>query len=199
GEQYIVIALDESDFLGAILKNLLDARTQGGPTGIFVVDLDLVVLQNLHDNGLVLEVLVLLLVRIRLRYQRVHALRSQRGNHHENNQQHQQNVDQRDDVHFRHRAALAIPNAHSHCTSPVGLPLTSSSRPVSRAVWEAARPSITSKRNDRKQPITGLVSRRLIRNRRSRGLALVLFGQKAQLIHTGGTDFIDDRDNIAVL
>ena len=36
-------------------------------------------------------------------------------------EQHQQNIDERNDVHFRHRTALIFSNRHSHCESPVSL------------------------------------------------------------------------------
>src|SRR6267142_2549813 len=57
-EHYIVIAFDESDFLGALLENLFHARTKSFPRDVFVVDLHLAVGEYLHDNGLVLEFLV---------------------------------------------------------------------------------------------------------------------------------------------
>src|SRR5256885_7301209 len=43
----------------------LDARTQGVPIGIFVVDFELATVIDLDDDGLVLEFLVLLLIRDR--------------------------------------------------------------------------------------------------------------------------------------
>src|SRR4029077_10315255 len=39
GKQYIVIAFDESDFLGAVLEDLFDAWSQAIPSRVFVVDL----------------------------------------------------------------------------------------------------------------------------------------------------------------
>src|SRR6202030_4746283 len=105
-KQYIAIAFNESDFLRALLKDLLEPRADGIPGGVFVIDLDLAVGQDLHHDGLVLQLLILLLIRIGLRNQGVQALGGQRRDDHENNQQYEQNVDQRNDIHFRHRTAL---------------------------------------------------------------------------------------------
>src|SRR5713226_7932808 len=82
-EQYIVVAFDESDFLGALLEDLLHARAKTLPGGVFVVDLEFAIVGNLDDHGLVLELDVLLLVRRRLRDERVQALRRERGDDHE--------------------------------------------------------------------------------------------------------------------
>src|ERR1700687_2574254 len=62
-EQYIVVAFDESNFLGALLEDGLHARTETVPSGVFVVDLEVAVL--------VFKLDVLLLVRRRLRDERV--------------------------------------------------------------------------------------------------------------------------------
>src|ERR1700682_37722 len=113
-KQYIAIAFNESDFLRAVLENLLEARADSIPGGVFVIDLDLAVGQYLHDDSLVLQLLILLLIGIGLRHQGVQTLGGQRCDDHENNQQHEQNVDQRNDVHLRHRTALAFTYLHSH-------------------------------------------------------------------------------------
>src|SRR5260370_10500148 len=120
-EHYIVVAFDESDFLSALLEDLLDARAEGIPVGIFVVDFKLATVIDLDDDGLVLEFLVLLLVRRGLRNERVQALRNERGDDHENDDQHQQNVDQRDDIGRRHRSAGFSSYIHPHSESPMGL------------------------------------------------------------------------------
>src|SRR5713226_5862791 len=59
-EQYIVVAFDESDFLGALLEDLLLARAKTIPGGVLVVDLEFVIVGNLDDHGIVLELEVLL-------------------------------------------------------------------------------------------------------------------------------------------
>src|SRR5713226_8413557 len=118
-KQHRVVALDESDLFRAVFKDFFDARTQALPSGIFIVDLDLAVFVDLHDYRLVRQSLILLLVRIGLRHKSVHAFGRQRCDDHENDQQHQQNIDQRNDVHFRHRTTLIFTNAHAHCRSPV--------------------------------------------------------------------------------
>src|SRR6266404_3916750 len=119
-EEHFVVALNKGDLFRALLENLLHARTQAIPAGIFVVDLDLAVFGDLHHHGLVVNLLLLLLIRIGLRNQSVHALGRQRRDHHENNQKHQQNIDQRNDVHFRYRTATTVTYAHPHSESPVG-------------------------------------------------------------------------------
>src|SRR5258707_2961519 len=70
-EHYIVVAFDESDFLGALLEDLFDARAKGVPVGIFVVDFELATVVDLDDDGLVLKFNVLLLVRRGLRNERI--------------------------------------------------------------------------------------------------------------------------------
>src|SRR5262249_54288652 len=97
-EERFVVALDESDLLGALFKDLLDARTKLIPTGIFLVNFHLAVLAYLHDDGFVFKLDVLLLIGIRLRHKRIEALRNQRRNHHENDDQHEQNIDQRNHI-----------------------------------------------------------------------------------------------------
>src|SRR6266404_4052069 len=113
-KQHIAIAFDKGDFLGAVLENLFDARPEIVPGGIFVIDFHLAVGQHLDHYGFVLEFLVLLLIGIRLRHQRIETLRRERSDHHENDQKHEQDVDERDDVHFRHRTALTFTYLHSH-------------------------------------------------------------------------------------
>src|SRR5438445_11467921 len=87
---------------------------------MFIVDFNFAVYGDLNNDRLILKVLILLLIRIGLRNQCVEALGSQRRDHHKNDQKNQQNVDQRNDVHFRHRTALTFTYLHSHCESPVG-------------------------------------------------------------------------------
>src|SRR6266850_460811 len=123
-EHYIVVAFDKSDFLGALLEDLLHARAETFPGGVFIVDLELAVLLHLHDDGLVLEFHVLLLVRRGLRNERVQALRRKRRNNHENDDQHEQNIDERHHIGRRHRSALFSSNIHPHSESPSGLCLS---------------------------------------------------------------------------
>src|SRR5580704_13532614 len=112
-EQYIVVALDESNFLGALFEDRFETRTEAIPGRVFVVDLQLVIDEHLDHHGLVLQLHILLLVRIGLRHKSVQPVRSERSDDHENNEQHEQNVDERNDVHFRHRTALIVSNRHS--------------------------------------------------------------------------------------
>src|SRR5438034_8581280 len=120
-EQYIVVALDESDFLGAFLEDFFHARTKAIPSGVFLVDPELAIFGNLDDHGFILELDVLLLVRRGLRNKGVQALWRERGDDHENNDQHEQNVDQRYNIGRRERSSLFSSNIHPHSESPVGL------------------------------------------------------------------------------
>src|SRR5258708_13660666 len=74
-EQYIVVAFDESNFLGALLEDLLHARPDTIPSGVFILDLEFAVVGTLNDHGLVLEFDVLLLLLRWLRNYRLLALR----------------------------------------------------------------------------------------------------------------------------
>src|ERR1700675_1579525 len=78
-EQYIVVAFDESNFLGALLEDSFHARTEAVPSGVFVIDLEFSVHVHLDDDSLVFKLDVLLLVRRRLRDERVQSLRRERG------------------------------------------------------------------------------------------------------------------------
>src|SRR6266478_5261642 len=120
-EHYIVLAFDKSNFLGALLEDLLHARTKTIPSGVFVVDLKLAVHVHLDDHGFVLKFDVLLLVRRGLRNERIQALGNKRRDDHENNDQHKQNVDQRDHVGRGHGSARFSSYIHPHSESPVGL------------------------------------------------------------------------------
>src|SRR6267143_1798033 len=120
-EHYIVVAFDKSNFLSALLEDLLDARAETFPGGVFVVDLELAVLLHLDNDGLILKFHVLLLVRRGLRNERVQALRRERRNNHENDDQHEQNINEWHHIGRRHRSALFSSNVHPHSESPSGL------------------------------------------------------------------------------
>src|SRR5579883_338418 len=113
-EHHVVIALDEGHLFGAIFENLLDARAELIPIGVFVVDLELVVLIDLDDNGFVFELLVLFLVLVGLRHERIEPLGNQGSDHHENDDENEQNIDQRHDVRRRERTGVTA-NIHPHC------------------------------------------------------------------------------------
>src|SRR5438128_11053657 len=112
-EERFVVALDERDFLRTFLEDLLDARTQLIPTGIFLIDLDLAVFRNLDNDSLIFQLDVLLLIGIRLRHEGIETLRDKRRDHHENDDQHQKNINQRYYVGRCERAAL-LSNFHPH-------------------------------------------------------------------------------------
>src|SRR5579862_1614379 len=113
-EQNVVIALNESHLLGAVLEHLFNARPETIPSGVLVIDLDFAVLHDLHDHGLVFKLLVLLLVRRRLRHQRIQPLGRQGRDHHENNNKHQKNVDQWHNIRRRQCSRTAT-YIHPHC------------------------------------------------------------------------------------
>src|SRR5580698_2407109 len=105
---------------------------------------------------------------------------------------------------------LLSPTLMPMATSPVSLLRFELCRPVSRAVWESARPLKHQQTNENKlqlhntdsiqRPNSGLVSGWIPRRRRwrFRSALLVLFREQADLIHTGGADFVDNRNDIAV-
>jgi gamma-glutamyltranspeptidase/glutathione hydrolase len=74
-----------------------------------------------HDGAVVGSDL-LLLVLGRLRHQRVQPLRRQRGDDHEDDQQHQQHVDQGGDVHVGVRSAARSSHTHCHGEFPLYFP-----------------------------------------------------------------------------
>src|SRR5579859_3811453 len=97
-EHRFVIAFYESDFFGAFLEDLLDARAELVKTGIFLIDLDLALFADLDDNGFVFEILILLLIGIRLRHKGIETLGNQGRDDHENDDQHEKNINQRNYV-----------------------------------------------------------------------------------------------------
>src|SRR5438105_8061811 len=119
-EHYIVIAFDESDFLGALLEDFFHARTETIPGGVLLVDLELAIVGDLDDHGFVFKLDVLLLVRRGLWNERVQALRNDRRNDHENNNQNKKDIDQRHHIGRRERSSAFSSNIHPHSESPVG-------------------------------------------------------------------------------
>src|SRR2546429_7208195 len=111
-EHYIVIAFDESDFLGALLEDFFHARTEAIPGGVFLVDLELAIVGDLDDHGFIFELDVLLLVRRGLWNERAQALRNDRRNNHENNNKNQKDIDQRHHIGQRERSSAFPSNIH---------------------------------------------------------------------------------------
>src|SRR6266436_1484717 len=65
-----VIAFDESYFFSSQLENIVQARSQGIPGSVVFVDFQMIVIEDLNDDGLRLDILLLLLIgRRRLGYQ----------------------------------------------------------------------------------------------------------------------------------
>ena len=96
----IVIAFDEGNFFGSQLEDIVQAGAQRVPVSIVFIDFQHIVVQDLDDDRLRLDILLILRIRRRrLRHQRIQPLRRQRCDHHENDEQHQENIDQRNNVH----------------------------------------------------------------------------------------------------
>src|SRR6267154_5848832 len=94
-EHGFVVALNEGDFLCAFLEDLLDARAKLLPIGVILVNFHLAVLADLDDDGFIFQLHILLLIGIRLRHKGIEALGNQRCDHHENDDQHEKNINQR--------------------------------------------------------------------------------------------------------
>src|SRR5216684_350632 len=103
-EHGFVVAFHKGDFLGAFLEDLLDARAKLIPIGVILVNFHLAVLANLDDDGFILQLHILLLIGIRLRHKGIETLGHKRRDDHENNDQHEKNINQRNYVWRRERA-----------------------------------------------------------------------------------------------
>src|SRR6266487_1020163 len=217
-EQYIVVAFDESNFLGALLEDLFHAGPQTFPGGVFIIDLELSVVGDLDDDSLVFQFDVLLLVGRGLRDERIQALGRERRDDHENDDQHKQNVDQRHDIRGRHRPMAGFSNFHPHCESPVGLGQSASAGHetapgrIRRGSYSGDRKAVNQISISKRMAQTTLLLetrsnagqqalRSSIRGRRRRSCLsfLVPLGEQTELIDTGGANLVDDGDNIAIL
>src|SRR5271163_148245 len=123
GKGHVVVALHEHYLLGARFENIFQAALQGFPGGLVLINLESrriagAVVNQLHHNGAIrCWRWLFLILRRRLRHQGVQTLGRQRRDHHENDQQHQQNVNQRRDVHVRVLAPFGA-RCHTHNRSP---------------------------------------------------------------------------------
>src|SRR6266700_3537155 len=215
-EQYIVVAFDESNFLGALLEDLFHAGPQTFPGGVFIIDLELSVVGDLDDDSLVFQFDVLLLVGRALRDERVQALGRERRDDHENDDQHKQNVDQRHDIRGRHRPMAGFSNFHPHWESPVGLGQSASAGHetapggIRRGSYSGDREAVNQISKRMAQTTSFLETRSnagqqalpsSIRRRRRRSCLsfLVPLGEQTELIDTGGANLVDDGDNVAIL
>src|SRR5712692_8387454 len=120
GEQYRPFALYEGNFFRSLFKDTVQPRAQGVPRVLFLVDPQLAAGTDLHHDRLWRGPLGRHYVPRGLRDHGVEAPLRQRRNHHEDDDQHQQDINQRHDVHVRHRAALpsAYVQAHWGYSSP---------------------------------------------------------------------------------
>src|SRR5271157_3914546 len=124
GEGHIVIALHEHDLLGAGFENVFQAALQRFPRGLVLIDFESrriasAVIDQLHHDGAIRRGRrSLLILRRRLGHQGFQTLGRQRRDYHENDQQHQQHVDQRRDVHVRVLATFGT-DCHTHNRSPL--------------------------------------------------------------------------------
>src|SRR5712692_1253150 len=113
-ERHFLVALDKRYALGAGLEDLGEPRFKCIPGGGLLIDLQRTVLGHLHHHQLAADVRGwLFLVRRWLGHERVQSLGRQGRNHHEDDQQDEQDVNQRHNIHFRY-GALAGANLHSH-------------------------------------------------------------------------------------
>src|SRR5271157_2504535 len=96
------ISLDEHHFFRASLEDVVQLAFKVIQRDVVLVDLVCRLIstasQHLHHDRTVARRRLLRLVFGRLGYQRVQTFRSQRGDHHKNDEQHQQHVNQRRNV-----------------------------------------------------------------------------------------------------
>ena len=83
------------------------------PIGVVLVNFHLAVLADLDDDGFVFQFDILLLIGIRLRHKGIETLGNQGRDHHENDDQHEKNINQRNYVWRRERATL-FTDIHPH-------------------------------------------------------------------------------------
>src|SRR3954454_11254325 len=96
------ITLYEDHFRGSGLEDVRQASLEIGFLNWLSVDLHTLILFHLDHNGWILIRRRWRLVRWwRLRYQRIQTVWSQRCDDHENDQQHEQNIDKRRDIDVR--------------------------------------------------------------------------------------------------
>src|SRR5580704_1601425 len=107
-----IVALYKSRLVGAPFENVLQPRPQTVPRDIVLIDPDLPVRADLNDDS------VRWLNRVRrtrcgLRHQGTQSLRRGGRDNHENYDQDEQHINQRNDVRFGHRS-FAAPHRHAH-------------------------------------------------------------------------------------
>src|SRR6202034_2978185 len=122
GKRDGVITLHEHDLFRALLVDIGETTLQVVPSRVFGIDLDArrlarTPVDQLHDDGTVGVHIFGSVRRRRLRNQRIQSFRSHRRDHHEDDQQHQQYVNERRDVDVC-TLASARADCHTHDRSP---------------------------------------------------------------------------------
>src|SRR2546429_9256726 len=64
-ENNIVITFNESHFFGSQLENVVKARSKTVPISVVFIDFQLIILEDLNDDCLGLDVILVLLIRLR--------------------------------------------------------------------------------------------------------------------------------------
>src|SRR6185437_5904854 len=116
-EGNIVVALHEHHLLGARLKDVFETALKRIPSHVILVDLQSrrhsrSPVQNLHHDRALWVWLGLLVFRRGLRNESIQALRNDRRDDHEDDQQHQENIDERSHIDIGTRPTLTT---HCHC------------------------------------------------------------------------------------
>src|ERR1035437_1487617 len=122
-EGQLGISLDEHDFFGAGLEDVVEAAFQILPRHVVLVDFERRLIaaasQYLHHNSAVVAWRLLLLVLGRLGNQRVQTFWSQRCDHHEDDEQHQQDVNHWRYVDVGSGTLAGPPHCHTHKELPL--------------------------------------------------------------------------------
>src|SRR5271154_167320 len=112
GERDFLGAFYEDDPIGALLENICQAWAKRVPVALLLVDHELPVLHHLHNDCIGIGWFGFRLRR--LRNQRGQSSGHLRRDHHENDNQHQQHVNQRNYVGLRNRPIFTSTKGHSH-------------------------------------------------------------------------------------
>src|SRR5438270_11871074 len=123
GERNLVIAFDKHHPFRPRFEYVGQALSQMIPGLVILVDFELRTLpgrrlDHLDDNRPIIRFLLFLLVLRRLRNQSVEAARGKRSNHHKDDEQHKEHVDEWGDVDICCGTSTVVPDCHCHMKSP---------------------------------------------------------------------------------
>jgi hypothetical protein len=131
-----IIALDEGRFFRALLEDILQARPQPIPGNFILIDQRISARGDLDNNRRERHNFI---HRIRrLRYARIQSLWYGGRNHHENDDQDEQNINQRNNVRLRQRT-LPASNRHSQAAPPTTEAIGTCSRMKITALLRSSR------------------------------------------------------------